>query len=128
MNMTNIEKHNYCVGLFSDFLKNHDIDHNLIGRNSISDLTIIDTGIQIKIFSNFSRSLNIKVSNDFKTHNGVRYIIMTPTNKNNVGFTCVSGLKDDIDQAIVLFKTPKSPKNIKTTSLKQIGIRRLLKH
>lgn len=124
--MTNLEKHNYCVDLYSNYLKVHGIGHEFNEESSTSDLILNNDDTQIKILSNFSRSQNIKVSNDFKTQHGVLYIIMTPTDKNNVGFICVDGSKDEIDDSLKTFKTAHSPKNINTKNLKRHSIKKLL--
>ena len=126
MRLTNSAKHKLGVKLVSDYLISLGYEHLVFGSDSSFDIYVPGPKTSIKIFCNYSRVRNIKVPGDFETRDGVLYLIVSPTNKNNIGFCCVGGTKCVIDDSIKDFQTPGSPKNIQTDCLKIVGIKKHL--
>ena len=126
MRLTNSEKHKLGVKLVSDYLISLGYEHFVFRSDPIFDIYVPDQEISIKIFCNYSRIRNIKIPGNFVTHDGVLYLIVSPTDKNRIGFSCVGGMKCEIDDSIKVFQTPGSPKNIQTDRLKYIGIKKHL--
>ena len=52
------------------------------------------------------------------------YLVIKPTNKNVHGFTYVGGNKLVIDKSLKYFNTENSPKNIQTSLLRIISIKK----
>ncbi len=126
MRLNNAEKHQVAVNLVSKYLAYLGYEFTRNEHDTHSDIKICDSDKEIKIFSNFSRSPNIKVARDFETKDNVLYLVVSPTDRNNVGFTSVGGSKEMIDGAIKTFKTEKSPNNIDTTKLKNFVLKQFL--
>ena len=124
MRLTNSEKHELSVKLVSDYLIYLGYEHFVFQSDPSFDIYVPDQDKSIKIFCNYSRVRNIKVPGDFETHDGVLYLIVSPTDKNQIGFSCVGGTKCVIDDAIKDFQTAGSPKNIQTNRLKYVGIKK----
>ena len=128
MPMTTLQKHKLGVNLISEYLYFLGHEHIINEGNSVADICIPETGKQIKIFCNFSRLPNIKISNCFEPQEGILYLVITPTKKNNVGFTSCGGTKNEIEVCIKSFSSPDAPKNLLTGKLKSVGIRNYLIH
>ena len=126
MRLSNSEKHKLGVKLVSDYLISLGFEHFVFGSDSSFDIYVPDQEKSIKIFCNYSRVRNIKVPGNFETHDGVLYLIISPTDKNRIGFSCVGGTKTVIDDSIKVFQTSGSPKNIQTETLKHVGIKHYL--
>ena len=126
MRLTNSAKHKLGVKLVSDYLIFLGYEHLIVGSDSSLDIYVPDPELSIKIFCNYSRVRNIKVPGDFETRDGVLYLIVSPTDKNRIGFCCVGGTKFVIDDSIKDFHTPGSPKNIQTDKLSNVGIKKHL--
>lgn len=128
MPLTTIQKHNLGVNLVSDYLNYLGHEHIVNTGNSDVDICVPETGKKIKIFCNFSRLPNIKIPNTFKPQEGILYLVVTPTKRNNVGFTSRGGTKNEIKKFIKSFSSPDAPKNLLTGKLKNSHIRKYLIH
>ncbi len=128
MPLTTIQKHNLGVNLVSDYLNYLGHEHIINTSNSDVDICVPETGKKIKIFCNFSRLPNIKISNSFEPQEGILYLVVTPTKRNNVGFTSCGGTKKEIEVCIKSFSSPDAPKNLLTGKLKSARIRKYLIH
>jgi len=126
MRLTNSEKHKIGVKLVSDYLISLGYEHFVFGSDSSLDIYIPDRNKSIKIFCNYSRVRNIKVPGNFKTHDGILYLIVSPTDRNTVGFSCVGGMKNEIEESMKVFHTSGSPKNIQTEILRYLGIKKFI--
>ena len=123
MNMTNAGKHKYAVNLVSDHLNYLECDHTVHDKGSSHDIEISGSEKKIKIFCNFARSQSIKIPRDFKAKEEVLYMVVSPSDRNNIGYISSGGTKLIIDDAINSFKTENSPKNIQVSKLKFTGLK-----
>jgi len=83
-------------------------------------------GKSIKILCNYSGVRNIIVHGDFATDDEILYLILSPTDRNTVGFSCVGGMKNEIEESMKVFHTPGSPKNIQTEKLGYVGLKKYI--
>ncbi len=83
MNMTNKQKHQHGVSLISDYLIGNKLEHLRFKSDAEIDLHVPKSGKSLKIFSNFSKSKNLKISNNYKFKDNVLYLVVSPTRKTN---------------------------------------------
>lgn len=126
MRLTNSEKHKMGVKLVSDYLISLGYEHLVFGSDSSLDIYVPHRGKSIKILCNYSRVRNIKVPGNFATHDEILYLIVSPTDRNTVGFSCVGGMKNEIEESMKVFHTPGSPKNIQTEKLGYVGLKKYI--
>lgn len=125
MRMSNKLKHEHCVSLVSNYLIDNKIEHLRFNSDPEMDIFIPEWDKPLKIFGNFSKSKNIKISKDYFFDDNVVYLVVSPTRKNNIGFTCLGGTRDVIENSLVSFNSDDSPKNIRTDKLKFLNLKKL---
>ncbi len=123
--MTNKQKHQQGVSLVSDYLIGHKIEHLIFQSDKEMDLYLPKSSKSLKIFSNFSKSRNLKISKNYTFKANITYLVVSPSSKNNVGFTCIGGTREEMENSIKVFNTSGSPKNIQTDRLKSMGIKKI---
>ena len=122
--MTNSEKHDFGVSLVSNHLNVLDIEHEIVGSEFSHDINILNSEERIKIFSNFGRNKSIKVNRDFEVEEGVLYLVVSPSDRNNIGYTCVGGYGDVVKDSVKSFVTSGSPRNIELNKLGFVNLRK----
>ncbi len=91
--MTNIEKHKNAVNLVSVYLKYLECENIVSNKCSSHDISVSGSEKKRKLFDNNSRPPDIKVSRDFKTSDGILYMVVPPREKNSVGNISSGGIK-----------------------------------
>ena len=126
MTLTNAKKYELSVSLVSNHLKYLGHEHEINQSSSTHDIKVKGCDKKIKIFCNFSRSPSIKIPNNFNSKEGILYMVVSPSHKNNVGYISSGGQKSVIDKSIKTFKTKGSPKNIVLSKLGFTGLKKFL--
>ena len=124
MKLTTRQKHEMGVKMISGYLDQREINHTVVDKDPNIDIHLPDHNKSIKVICNHSRSPSVKVGKDFEPLEGVLYLMVAPTDKNNLGFTCRGGERDEIEQSLISFMTPGAPKNIDVKSVPGINIDR----
>ena len=124
--MNKNEKQKLVIDLISNHLNFLDHDFSINETNAESDISLSETGKQIKLFCNFSRLKKISLPKGLELKEGILYLVVTPTDRNNVGFIACGGTKDEIEGNIELSDSPKLAPKLLTEKLKSGGIRTYL--
>lgn len=124
MKLTNRQKHEMGVNMISGYIAQMGIDHNVVSNDPNIDIDIPDHNTSIKVICNHSKSSSVKVGKNFEPLERVLYLVVSPTDKNRVGFTCRGGGKNEIEQSLVSFPTAGAPKNIDMKRLPGVSIRK----
>ena len=124
MKLTNRQKHEIGVNLISGYMTQLGIDHHVVSNEPNIDITVPDQNRSIKVICNHSKSPSVKVGKDFEPQERVLYIVVSPTDKNRIGFTCRGGEKEEIEQSLISIPTADAPKNINVNTLPGISIRK----
>ena len=104
-------KHKLSVMLVSDHLEELNCDYEINESDDVYksyDIELLDVGKRIKVFSNFSKLNEISLLGDFEYEDGVLYMVVTPTDKNDLFYVSSGGSKYVMDQ----FSRIKSSKKI----------------
>ncbi len=123
MRLNKVEKQKKGVEFVSNYLKYLECDYSVGMLNPAFDIYLPEIKKYIKVFCNFSRTKSIKIPGDFETSDEVLYVVVTPTNKNNLGFCAVGGNKKVIDEAIQPSSKPNYMDDLEVMNLKQAGIK-----
>ncbi len=124
--MTKNEKQEVVVNLMSEYLNFLDQDFSINEINKESDISFNKTSKKIKLLCNFSRMKKISLPKGLELQEGILYLVVTPTDKNRVGFISCGGTKDDIENYIEVPKSSKLSPKLLTDKLKSGGIRTYL--
>ena len=123
--MTKKEKQKIVIDLMSNYLNFLDHDFDINENKTQSDISLSETK-KIKLFCNFSRMKKISIPKGLELQEGILYLVVTPTDRNNVGFISCGGTKDEIENYIEVPKSSKLSPKLLTEKLKSGGIRTYL--
>ncbi len=126
MRLNKVEKQMKGVEFVSNYLKYLECDHSVGMLNPTFDIYLTEIKKYIKIFCNFSRTKSIKIPNNFETSDEVLYVVVTPTDKNNLGFCAVGGNKEAIDEAIQPSSKPNCMDDLDVMNLNRVGIKKYI--
>jgi hypothetical protein len=118
--MNNIEKHNLAISLLSQHMNWANIPHS-VEKDSEYDF-IVNGNKKIKVFCNYSGSAKIKLKKDYSFSDDVLYMVVKPTNRNNVGYTSSGIDGEKIDSVIVHFKGNDSFINLDLDKMKPTNL------
>ena len=123
--MTKKEKQKIVIDLMSNYLNFLDHDFDINENKTQSDISLSETK-KIKLFCNFSRMKKISIPKGLELQEGILYLVVTPTDRNNVGFISCGGTKDEIENYIEVPKSSKLAPKLLAEKLKSGGIRTYL--
>ena len=109
--LSNKLKHKFSVMLVSGHLQELGCDYEVNESEDVYksyDIKLLDDDKKIKVFSNFSKLNEISLLENFEYEDGVLYMFVTPTDKNNMCYLSYGGLKELMDE----FSRVKSSKKI----------------
>lgn len=126
MALSNIAKHKLGLQFVSDYLDNQGIEYQHSEDGASQHLLVEGVAKKVRVFCNYSRQEQIKVPIDFEPEDDTLYLVVAPTQKNRLGFSCTGGYGDDIQKSFKYFPSQHSLKNIVVSELRFINLKKHL--